>query len=159
LRKEVRESMYCIRCGSCLNACPIYKNIGGHAYGATYSGPIGSVISPHLNGMPEYKHLSYASSLCGNCTEVCPLKINIHEMLLENRHIAVDEGLNTFSENGGWKLWKLAMLSRTMMNSAGAGLKNKVVNKLFSNSWGAGRGNIDFAQKSFNQLWKERNKN
>jgi L-lactate dehydrogenase complex protein LldF len=159
LRKEVRESMYCIRCGSCLNACPIYKNIGGHAYGATYSGPIGSVISPHLNGMAEYKHLSYASSLCGNCTEVCPLKINIHEMLLENRHIAVDEGLNTFSENGGWKLWKVAMLSRTMMNSAGAGLKNKVVNKLFSNSWGAGRGDVDFAPKSFNQLWKERNKN
>jgi L-lactate dehydrogenase complex protein LldF len=159
LRKEVRESMYCIRCGSCLNACPIYKNIGGHAYGATYSGPIGSVISPHLNGMAEFKHLSYASSLCGNCTEVCPLKINIHEMLLENRHIAVDEGLNTFSENGGWKLWKVAMLSRTMMNSAGAGLKNKVVNKLFSNSWGTGRGDVDFAQKSFNQLWKERNKN
>jgi len=159
LRKEVRESMYCIRCGSCLNACPIYKNIGGHAYGATYSGPIGSVISPHLNGMAEFKHLSYASSLCGNCTEVCPLKINIHEMLLENRHIAVDEGLNTFSENGGWKLWKVAMLSRTMMNSAGAGLKNKVVNKLFSNSWGTGREDVDFAQKSFNQLWKERNKN
>lgn len=159
LRKEVRESMYCIRCGSCLNACPVYKNIGGHAYGATYSGPIGSVISPHLKGMDEYKHLSYASSLCGNCTEVCPLKINIHEMLLENRHIAVDEGLNTFSENGGWKLWKLAMLSRTMMNSAGAGMKNKVVNKLFANSWGSGRGNVDFAPKSFNQLWKERNKN
>lgn len=159
LRKEVRESMYCIRCGSCLNACPVYKNIGGHAYGATYSGPIGSVISPHLKGMPEYKHLSYASSLCGNCTEVCPLKINIHEMLLENRHIAVDEGLNGIVENGGWKLWKIAMLSRTMMNSAGAGMKGKVVNKLFSKSWGDGRGNIDFAPKSFNQLWKERNKN
>ena len=89
LRKEVRESMYCIRCGSCLNACPVYKNIGGHAYGATYSGPIGSVITPHLKGMAEFKHLSYASSLCGNCTEVCPVKINIHGMLLENRIIAV----------------------------------------------------------------------
>jgi L-lactate dehydrogenase complex protein LldF len=159
LRKEVRESMYCIRCGSCLNACPVYKNIGGHAYGATYSGPIGSVISPHLKGMSEYKHLSYASSLCGNCTEVCPLKINIHEMLLENRHIAVDEGLNGIAENGGWKLWKIAMLSRTMMNSASGRMKGKVVNKLFSKSWGDGRGNVDFAPKSFNQLWKERNKN
>jgi L-lactate dehydrogenase complex protein LldF len=94
LGEEVRESMYCIRCGSCLNACPVYKNIGGHAYGTTYSGPIGSVISPHLNGMAEYKHLSYASSLCGNCTEVCPVKINIHGMLLENRHISVAENLN-----------------------------------------------------------------
>jgi len=154
---EVRESMYCIRCGSCLNACPVYKNIGGHAYGTTYSGPIGSVISPHLKGMSEFKHLSYASSLCGNCTEVCPVKINIHEMLLENRHLAVSQHLNDFSENFGWKLWKRAMLSRTLMNSVGAGLKEKVVNKLFKDSWGAHRGNIHFARKSFNQLWKERN--
>ena len=156
LRSEVRESMYCIRCGSCLNACPVYKNIGGHAYGATYSGPIGSVITPHLKDMAEYKHLSYASSLCGNCTEVCPVKINIHEMLLENRHIAASEGLNSFSENAGWKMWKLAMLNRGLMNSAAAGIKNKVVNKLFSHSWGDGRGEIQFAPKSFAQLWKER---
>ncbi|HEY1031478.1 MAG TPA: LutB/LldF family L-lactate oxidation iron-sulfur protein [Flavipsychrobacter sp.] len=157
LRSEVRESMYCIRCGSCLNACPVYKNIGGHAYGTTYSGPIGSVITPHLKGMADYNHLSYASSLCGNCTEVCPVKINIHEMLLENRHIAASEGLNSFSENAGWKMWKLAMLNRGLMNSANAGIKNKVVNKLFSHSWGDGRGEIQFAPKSFAQLWKERN--
>jgi L-lactate dehydrogenase complex protein LldF len=152
----VRESLYCIRCGSCLNACPVYKNIGGHAYGATYSGPIGSVISPHLNGLSEFKHLSYASSLCGGCTEVCPIKINIHEMLLENRHIAVKEKLNDFSENISWKVWKKAMLSRGLMNSAGAGLKNKMVNKVFKDSWGANRGELEFAKKSFNQLWKER---
>lgn len=158
LRKEVRESMYCIRCGSCLNACPVYKNIGGHAYGTTYSGPIGSVITPHLKGMSEFKHLSYASSLCGNCTEVCPVKINIHEMLLENRHIAVEEQLNDTSENIGWKMWKLAMLNRSLMNAAGGKLKGKVVNKLFSKSWVDGRGDVQFAQKSFNQLWKERNK-
>lgn len=153
---EVRESLYCIRCGSCLNACPVYKNIGGHAYGATYSGPIGSVISPHLNGMKEFGHLSYASSLCGNCTEVCPLKINIHGMLLENRHLAVKEKLNDFSENFSWKLWKRAMLSRTMMNSAGSGIKNQVVNSIFKDSWGLHRGKLSFARKSFNQLWKER---
>lgn len=153
---EVRESMYCIRCGSCLNACPVYKNIGGHAYGATYSGPIGSVISPHLGGMQEFKHLSYASSLCGNCTEVCPVKINIHEMLLENRHLAVKEGLNDFSENTGWKLWKQAMLSRRLMNLAGANMKESVVNKLFKDSWGLHRGKLDFTEKSFNKMWKER---
>ncbi|MEO8961201.1 MAG: LutB/LldF family L-lactate oxidation iron-sulfur protein [Ginsengibacter sp.] len=81
-----RESLYCIRCGACLNACPVYKNIGGHSYGTTYTGPIGSVISPNLNGLEEYKHLSYASSLCGACTEVCPVKINIHGLLLVNRN-------------------------------------------------------------------------
>lgn len=153
---EVRESMYCIRCGSCLNACPVYKNIGGHAYGATYSGPIGSVITPHLKGMEEYKHLSYASSLCGNCTEVCPVKINIHEMLLENRHIARRQDLNERSEDFGWKLWKRAMLSRTLMNSAPASMKNMVVNKVFKKSWGEHRGKLNFAKKSFNQLWKEK---
>ncbi|MBS1772639.1 MAG: iron-sulfur cluster-binding protein [Bacteroidetes bacterium] len=158
LRKEVRESMYCIRCGSCLNACPVYKNIGGHAYGATYSGPIGSVISPHLKGMEEFKHLSYASSLCGNCTEVCPVKINIHEMLLENRHIAVTEKLNGFSENGGWKLWRIAMMSRGLMNMTSGNMKARVMNKLFKSSWVAERGKIDFAPQSFNQMWKERNK-
>jgi L-lactate dehydrogenase complex protein LldF len=157
LRKEVRESMYCIRCGSCLNACPVYKNIGGHAYGATYSGPIGSVITPHLKGFEEYKHLSYASSLCGNCTEVCPVKINIHEMLLENRHISANDCLNGFTENSSWKLWKVAMLNRKLMNSAPAGIKDKVVNKLFSKSWVAERSELHFAKKSFAQMWKEQN--
>ena len=156
LRKEVRESMYCIRCGSCLNACPVYKNIGGHAYGATYSGPIGSVITPHLEGMAEFKHLSYASSLCGNCTEVCPLKINIHEMLLENRSIATDQGLNGFKENTTWRLWETAMLNRRLLNAASPGIKTKVVNKLFKDTWGKHRGELHFAERSFNKMWKAR---
>ncbi len=158
LRKEVRESMYCIRCGSCLNACPVYKNIGGHAYGTTYSGPIGSVITPHLKGMEEYKHLSYASSLCGNCTEVCPLKINIHEMLLENRTIAAESRLNSNMENISWSFWQQAMLSRRLMNIAGPGIKNKLVNKLFKGSWAQHRGEIKFAERSFNKIWKDRQK-
>ena len=159
LRKEVRESMYCIRCGSCLNACPVYKNIGGHAYGATYSGPIGSVITPHLKGMEEFKHMSYASSLCGNCTEVCPLKINIHEMLLENRSIAVEERLNGFKENMSWRLWQDAMMRRMIMNMGSPALKSRIFNKLFHTTWVLHRGEIEFAPKSFNKMWKERQKN
>lgn len=155
-RPEVREGLYCIRCGSCLNACPVYKNIGGHAYGTTYSGPIGSVISPHLRELPEYKHLSYASSLCGACTEACPVKINIHEMLLENRHLAASEGLNGTSEDWSWKIWKRGMLSRGMMNMVGGGTKTKLVNRLFKDSWGPRRTPLQFPKKSFNQLWKER---
>ncbi len=123
--EKSRESLYCIRCGACLNACPVYKNIGGHSYEATYSGPIGSVITPHLNGMKEWKHLSYASSLCGNCTEVCAVKINLHELLLENRHEAVDEGDSSFAERTGWKLWKQAMLKRSLMN-----MGNRTIKKL-----------------------------
>lgn len=82
---EQRESLHCIRCGACLNACPIFRHIGGHAYGTVYQGPIGSVITPNLRGLREYGHLSFASSLCGRCTDVCPVHINLHHHLLENR--------------------------------------------------------------------------
>ena len=153
-----RESLYCIRCGACLNACPVYKNIGGHSYGATYSGPIGSVITPHLQGLNEYKHLSFASSLCGNCTEVCAVKINLHELLLENRKESVDEGFATFSEKTAWKLWKIASLKRGMMNIGSGQLKTKVVNKLFK-GWNKERSNLQFSKKTFNEMWKERFKN
>jgi L-lactate dehydrogenase complex protein LldF len=86
---EQRDALHCIRCGACLNVCPIYRNVGGHAYGTTYSGPIGSVITPHLRGLQDWKHLSNASSLCGACTETCPVKINLHHHLLHNRRNAV----------------------------------------------------------------------
>ena len=153
--EKQRESLYCIRCGACLNACPVYKNIGGHTYAATYSGPIGSVITPHLKNMGEWKHLSNASSLCGNCTEVCAVKINLHELLLENRHEAVEKGYNSFSERIAWKIWKQGMLRRKWMNMAGGGTKNWIVNTLVK-GWSAHRGKMEFPQKSFNQLWKEK---
>jgi len=153
--EKSRESLYCIRCGACLNACPVYKNIGGHSYEATYSGPIGSVITPHLNGMKEWKHLSYASSLCGNCTEVCAVKINLHELLLENRHEAVDEGDSSFAERTGWKLWKQAMLNRSMMNIGNRKIKNWVVNTLLK-GWKQHRSEMEFPKRSFNQMWKEK---
>ena len=150
-----RESLYCIRCGACLNACPVYKNIGGHTYGTTYSGPIGSVITPNLNGLEEYKHLSYASSLCGACTEVCPVKINIHGLLLVNRTKSVEEGFTTFSEKMAWKIWKVASLRRSMMNIGNGNLKTKVVGTLFKD-WNKHHAPLNFSQKTFNQMWKER---
>jgi L-lactate dehydrogenase complex protein LldF len=85
---EQRDALHCIRCGACLNVCPIFRNVGGHTYGTTYSGPIGSVLTPNLRGLPEWKHLSYASSLCGACTEVCPVKIDLAHHLLQNRRNA-----------------------------------------------------------------------
>jgi len=86
---EQRDTLRCIRCGACLNVCPIYRNVGGHAYGTTYSGPIGSVITPHLRGLQDWKHLSQASSLCGACSEACPVKIDLHHHLLQNRRNAM----------------------------------------------------------------------
>jgi L-lactate dehydrogenase complex protein LldF len=153
--EKMRESLYCIRCGACLNACPIYKNIGGHSYGATYSGPIGSVITPHLQGMKDWKHLSYASSLCGNCTEVCAVKINLHELLLENRYESVAQGESALPERIAWKLWRRASLNRRLMNLGNRKSKNWLVNKLFT-GWTAHRGDLDFSQKTFNELWKEK---
>jgi L-lactate dehydrogenase complex protein LldF len=85
---EQRDALHCIRCGACLNVCPIFRNVGGHTYGTTYSGPIGSVITPHLRGLQNWKHLSDASSLCGACTETCPVKIDLHHHLLQNRRNA-----------------------------------------------------------------------
>lgn len=154
--EKARESLYCIRCGACLNACPVYKNIGGHTYGTTYSGPIGSVITPQMKQMDDWKHLSYASSLCGNCTEVCAVKINLHELLLENRHEAVEEGNSSFAEKMAWKFWKRAMLSRKIMNIGSGSMKGWVVNT-FVKTWKANRSELHFPKKSFNQLWKERN--
>jgi L-lactate dehydrogenase complex protein LldF len=154
--EKQRESLYCIRCGACLNACPVYKNIGGHTYAATYSGPIGSVITPHLKGMDEWKHLSYASSLCGNCTQVCAVKINLHELLLENRHEAVEEGSVDFSEKMVWKMWKQAMLRRSWMNMSSGSTKSWFINKV-AKSWTEHRGKLEFPKKSFNQMWKDKN--
>lgn len=83
-----RDLLRCIRCGNCLNVCPVFRNIGGHSYGAAYCGPIGSVLMPIIAGIKQWYHLSYASSLCGACTEACPVKIDLHHHLLKNRRTA-----------------------------------------------------------------------
>jgi L-lactate dehydrogenase complex protein LldF len=154
---KTRESLYCIRCGACLNACPVYKNIGGHTYNTTYSGPIGSVITPQMHGIKEWKHLSFASSLCGNCTEVCAVKINLHELLLENRYESVQEGTSTLKENISWKLWRKAMCNRKMMNMGSARIKNAVVNSVFT-SWRKHRAKLEFPAETFNEIWIRQHK-
>ncbi len=153
---EQRRALSCIRCGACLNACPVYQTIGGHAYGTTYSGPIGSIITPHFKGMEEFKHLSYASTLCGKCTEVCPVKIDIHKLLLLNRKESIEKGMSTKTENWVWFFWKGAMLKRSKMDKGGAKVKNFMLKQFFKKSWGERRELPQVAQKSFNQVWRER---
>jgi L-lactate dehydrogenase complex protein LldF len=154
-KTEQRRSLSCIRCGACLNACPVYKTIGGHSYGTTYSGPIGSVITPHMKGMEEYKHLSYASSLCGRCTEVCPVKIDLHNQLLYNRRDSVKSNLTTKSENLSMYFFKSAMIKRSTMEKGGASVKNFMLKNFFKKSWGERRELPKIAPKSFNQIWRE----
>src|SRR6185503_15853123 len=78
----MREALYCLRCGACLNACPVYRRIGGHAYGYAYSGPIGAVVAPALLGLERAGTLPFASTLCGACRDVCPVRIDIPRLLL-----------------------------------------------------------------------------
>ncbi len=150
--EKLRESLYCIRCGSCLNNCPVYNAIGGHTYNSPYSGPIGSVISPHLNSNQEtdYSHLNHASSLCGNCTENCPVKINIHELLLYNRHLLKK---NSTKDTLTWAAWQKAMLRRSWMN-APLFTKSFFAKRFLSPLWGKRRAFPDFPKQTFNQLWK-----
>jgi len=107
---EQREVLHCIRCGACLNICPVFRHVGGHTYGTTYPGPIGSVLTPHLGGIKEFNHLSYASSLCGACTSVCPVKIDLHHHLLQNRRNATEAGATKSSERMMFRAWRAAML-------------------------------------------------
>src|ERR1700755_2329232 len=152
-QKDQRQGLYCIRCGACLNGCPVYKNIGGHTYETTYSGPIGSVITPHLQGMENFKHLSYASSLCGRCTEVCPVKIDIHKMLLLNRRDAVKEQLVDKKEQWGWSAFTKMMLNRKWMDFFKGRTKNFMLRTFFKKSFGPHRELPKVAEQSFTELW------
>lgn len=101
LGTEFQAMMQCIRCGACLNVCPVYRHIGGHGYGSIYPGPMGAVLSPILGGYEQFGELPYASSLCGACTETCPVKIPLHELLIKHRRVYTDyrhmqHGLNNF---------------------------------------------------------------
>lgn len=117
---EQREALRCIRCGACLNACPVFRNVGGHAYATTYSGPIGAVITPHLRGLAEYGHLSQASSLCGACAEVCPVGIALPRHLLQNRRNAVERAQRGWRERAAFRIWRLAVSGPARFAACGA---------------------------------------
>src|SRR6185295_2950024 len=109
--EEYRETLRCIRCGACLNACPIYRKIGGHAYGSVYPGPIGALITPLFQGLGNFKDLPQASSLCGACYEACPVKINIPRHLINMRRDIVNTHLNGRIERVVYRLWAWALKS------------------------------------------------
>lgn len=154
--KEQRKALSCIRCGACLNACPVYRSVGGYTYGAVYSGPIGSVISPHYLGFREYNHLSFASSLCGRCSEVCPIKIPIHELLLHNRQETILRKMTSLKWNKMIKGWKYMMLHRWTLDKPGTGMKNRMITAFGTKMWGPRRTLPKIAPKNFRHLWKER---
>jgi L-lactate dehydrogenase complex protein LldF len=159
---EQRDALHCIRCGACLNVCPIFRNVGGHTYGTVYGGPIGSVITPHLRDLQDWKHLSYASSLCGACTETCPVQINLHHHLLHNRRNASRRrpsrlqrlAFKTFAfianRPGLWSL--TTRLSRVGLKWRG-GVNGSVLDP--ARPWTQTRDLPPVASRSFREWWRE----
>ena len=180
-----RQSLACIRCGACLNACPVYQQIGGHAYGSVYPGPIGAVITPQLFGMAKAAQLPYASSLCGACREVCPVKIDIPELLLylraeitegpeEIRH-EVESRKRRTSERVAFKLWAVVMTRPWLYELSGRVLRalqslvvrrgrigkvGKVLQLLAPPlaAWTAARDLRPIERRSFRAQWREKDR-
>jgi len=165
-----RQSLACIRCGACLNACPVYQQIGGHAYGSVYPGPIGAVITPQLMGLQKTAQLPYASSLCGACREVCPVKIDIPRLLLHLRGEVTEKSSSDVPkkpiEKLAFKLWAMVMM-RPWLYELGAKvgrLAQRVVvrdGKIGKvsvpplNAWTGNRDLRPIDRQSFREAWRQ----
>jgi len=147
-----RQSLACIRCGACLNACPVYQQVGGHAYGSVYPGPIGAVITPQLMGIEKTAQLPYASSLCGACREVCPVKIDIPRLLLHLRG-EISERKGSAAERVAFKLWSRLMMSPRLykLSSVAGRLLQRIVP--IAPAWTKGRDLRPIEARSFHDLW------
>ena len=168
----MRQTLACIRCGACLNACPVYQSIGGHAYGSVYPGPIGAILTPQLAGMHAAGTLPFASSLCGACKDVCPVKIDIPSLLLELRRRAVGGELvapggargaparGSFVERCMWRVWawwtKGPRRFRVAMAMARFGEKLPLVNRLAAplRAWQSSRELPRLAKRSFRSTYR-----
>jgi L-lactate dehydrogenase complex protein LldF len=166
----MRESLYCIRCGACLNVCPVYQKIGGQAYGWIYTVPIGAIISPQLQGLQKARELPFASSLCGACRVACPVNINIPDLLLNLRAKVMEQQGGKFSERTAMHGFSL-LGSRPRIFSAMGAIGRRVARMMGKNgklrrinfpglgSWLRYR---DFAapnESSFRAWWKEQDHN
>jgi L-lactate dehydrogenase complex protein LldF len=165
LGSELAEILYCIRCGACLNACPVYRQIGGHAYGSVYPGPVGSVVTPGLYGLEPWSELPHASSLCGACREVCPVRIDIPRMLLKLREEGAKAGQSPGWLKAGIGLYRFAATHPGLYHLGGRA--NSWLTHLIApdgwvkrlpgplSGWTEQRDFPAFAKKSFSQRWYE----
>jgi L-lactate dehydrogenase complex protein LldF len=167
LGTEYVEALFCIRCGACLNTCPVYGEIGGHAYGATYPGPIGAVLTPLLDGLSQdNKWLPHASTLCGACQEVCPVRIPLPDYLLKLRRDAVEQIRALPAERVGMRGWRIAMSSAKLYRASARAAR--IGTRLIGRSgrirrlppplhqWTHGRDFPPFAAQSFRERWAQR---
>ncbi len=167
LGTQFQSALHCIRCSACVNVCPVYRHIGGHAYGSIYQGPIGAVLTPLLGGYVEYKELPYASSLCAACTDVCPVRIPLHELLYKHRQrIVQEEGLASAGEKMAMKtfrtvtsssrLYKMSTKSATVVRGMIAGMSKGGPKPI--RGWTQSRNLPSVGKKRFRDLYKERKK-
>ena len=156
-KPEFRSSLGCIRCGACMNTCPIYRRSGGHSYGSVIPGPIGSVLSPNQD-IAKHATLPFASTLCGSCTDVCPVKIDLHTQLLAWRQHIVKAGHLPLSKRLSMKVAGKVLSSPTAYKFAGKGLKvfSKIGFVYNMNKWHKQREMPIVPKKSFKELYKER---
>lgn len=166
LATEVAEILYCIRCGACLNICPVYRSIGGHAYGSVYPGPLGSVVTPALMGMDQWHQLPHASTLCGACKEICPVRIDIPRLLLQLRDTSTRSDHSPAWLRTGLRIYAI-LVRRPALFTLGLRIAS-VATRLFArkgwlntlpsplNGWTDYRAFRALAKKSFRQLWAER---
>lgn len=166
LQTDLAEILTCIRCGACLNTCPVYRSIGGHAYGHTYPGPMGSVLSPLFGGLAAYGDLAHASSLCGACREICPVRIDLPELLLRLRNDTVEAGQAPGWLKIGIRLYSQAV-TRPWLYKLGAKMVSKALKLVARDGWvqrmpgplSAWTGRRDFpalASESFQERWAQR---
>jgi L-lactate dehydrogenase complex protein LldF len=164
---ELAEILYCIRCGACLNSCPVYQQLGGHAYGSVYPGPVGAVLMPAIGGLPQWHDLPQASSLCGACREVCPVRIDIPRMLLELRDKTTGQGLTPWWVTFGLRVFRHVATRPALFRSAQA-LAGWVTRRAARDDgwvrsmpghmarWSEKRDFPAFAPKTFQRRWRER---
>ncbi|OHB76333.1 MAG: iron-sulfur cluster-binding protein [Planctomycetes bacterium RBG_16_59_8] len=149
---NLREMLSCIKCGACLNTCPVYQNIGGHAYGGVYPGPIGSLLTPGLQGFQKSGNLPFLSTLCGSCSDVCPVKIDIHRLLLYLRDAWVREKRAPLIERILLRFW-FHVVTREGVYTLFSGLA-RLMMRLFPITSIGGR-RIDLPPRRFRDLWNE----
>ena len=165
---ESRETLDCIRCGACLNACPVYRQTGGHAYGSVYGGPIGAILTPQLQSMDHSQSLPYASSLCGACYEVCPVKINIPEILVHLRNKVVERGDDPLIERTAMKVAAYALDNAARLSQAQKLTRiaqipfnhDGVINHLpgMLSNWTSFRDLAPVPKQTFREWWAARNR-
>lgn len=153
--EKARQTSWCIKCGACAKVCPVSNTIG--VIEGIYESPINAIQMPKLKGYQEHGYLTNATTICGACTKTCPVNINLHELFIHNRKQLVNLQLNSQKEKWFYLMWKKAMLKRDKFTLGKFKSDKLLISTVYERVWGTKKSLPEYAKKSFNELWKERN--